>query len=387
MSFNKNIIAVSVLNLTIIAGANAAPWSASVTKTAIKTGLTRTEVAIGTQLETTTNKNILTVMDNTAKITEAIRTAVNQEAVATNQVADADKKARQVFAATLLTNSQLKEQTDIIAKFSTKTGQGYAACKVLAENTQLGQVIDSVPAQTAIKVNALDNAPGTLVDSVEASLDKRNSIHKDNFCTESEQERGQCKVSNNGLAQGADTNANTLFISAKQSSVIGFAKSAVRQNILGTPDVALPANIGKTAQGQAYLLAYNQKAALSAFPAYSLAYLESMSEVRDDIKDSNGKPSSPNDMLFNTVTRYFGGKDSNAWQKSMVAQQPRGVLVEMAKMEGLGAWMDYQELVGGQRMEGEVAAMTIAATLPIQSRLDAQYSSIERNSVRDKIMR
>jgi hypothetical protein len=108
-----------------------------------------------------------------------------------------------------------------------------------------------------------------------------------------------------------------------------------------------------------------------------------MSEVRPDVKDADGNPQSPNDMLFNTVARYYGGKDSGEWQASMISQQPRGLLVELAKMEGLGAWMDYQEYLAMQRMEGNLAAMTLTAAIPMEQRLEKQYRRTQSTSIRD----
>lgn len=168
---------------------------------------------------------------------------------------------------------------------------------------------------------------------------------------------------------------------------MAIAKKAVRQNILGAPNLGIPSRSADTSSGQAYLYAVNHKTALSAFPAYSLAYLESMSEVRDDIKDADGNSISPNDMLFNTVARYYGGKDAEAWASSMVSQQPRGLLVELAKMEGLGSWMDYQEYLSLQRMEGNLAALTLTAAIPMENRLKKQYDRATRNAVSNNLVK
>ena len=179
---------------------------------------------------------------------------------------------------------------------------------------------------------------------------------------------------------GLDTNAAVLFSSAKAGTKVAAAKAAVRENILGTPNIAIPANMGQTAQGQAYLYNSNRKSALSAFPAYSLAHAESMSEKRDDLKDSNGNPMSPNDLIFATVSRYYGSDEAKQWAKTMADQVPRGLLVELAKMEGVGAWMDNQEYETNNRIIGNLGSMTVIATLPLEEQVTRKRNVIARSS-------
>lgn len=322
---------------------------------------------------------------NAEKVVEAIRVATGQEAISSTQTARADKDAKQVLVSALQADAQTDAAMDAMLRFSPSMGQGYAACTVLAKNSQIAQVMDTVDMQAAAKVNEIDSSPMAMASNFADAYKSRAEIHNDNFCTDVEGKQGTCKPASDEI-QGADSNAATLMISAPAGSDVARAKQAVRQNILGSPIVAIPSSTAETANGQAYLYAVNHKTALAAFPAYSLAYLESMSEVREDVKDADGKPQSPNDMLFNTVARYYGGKDSGEWQAAMISQQPRGLLVELAKMEGLGAWMDYQEYLAMQRMEGNLAAMTLTAALPMEQRLKKQRLRVESQSIRDNVV-
>lgn len=324
-------------------------------------------------------KNIQT---NTEKIVEAVRVATAQEALSSAQIGKADKNAKQVLVNALLADMQTEAALDAMLRFSPTMGQGYAACTVLAKNSQIAQVMDTVQDQAAVKVDEIDSSPNAMSNSSADALNRRMAVHNENFCTDAEGKQGSCKPASEAM-QGADSNAATLLVSAPANSEVARAKQAVRQNILGSPTVAIPSSVASTASGQAYLYSVNHKTALSAFPAYSLAYLESMSEVREDVKDADGNPQSPNDMLFNTVARYYGGKDSGEWQASMISQQPRGLLVELAKMEGLGAWMDYQEYLAMQRMEGNLAAMTLTAAIPMEQRLNKQYQRANSAAIRD----
>ena len=124
----------------------------------------------------------------------------------------------------------------------------------------------------------------------------------------------------------------------------------------------------------------NRKTALAAFPAYSLAHLQAMTEVRDDLKDAQGKSVSPQEMLFNTIARYYGTEESVEWQKSMMQQRPRGLLVELAKIEGLAAYMDYQRHLTNQRMGGNLAALALAETIPMEDRMIEQHRRMMKSS-------
>lgn len=384
-SLRKKILLIgsilSIASTTVFAGYG---WHSGTTISNVNKDVAASTSSLTGNVNAMNAKYVTDINANTSKIVEAIRVAVNQEALGTVQKAQADKDTKQLLVSTMAADQLAEEQLEAYVKFSPSTGQGYAACKILAENTRLDQVMSTVGAQAADKVLETDNAPGVIAAA--NSEEKREAAHKENFCTPEEAEIKKCTVKHGGAVAGADSNAGTLFVSAKPGSVIAAAKKSVRQNILGSPIKAIPPDIAKSAEGKAYLLNANHKTALAAFPAYSLAYIESMSEVREDIKDKDGKPMSPNDMLFNTVARYYGGKDADEWQKAIIQQQPRGILVELAKMEGLATWMEYQEFLANQRIEGNLAAMTLTNALPIEDKLRKQSSALQSEAIRDAIL-
>ena len=384
---NKAIILAAALSVPILAFARIVPWEANTTRNAINTQVNNSTQQINNQIGNMSDGYTKTINENTSKIIEAIRLATSQEAIGTTQMADADKKSKQVMATAMMADQLAEDQLHAVLNYGTATGQGYAACKVLAENQQLSDVMDAATKEAAGKVMQTDNAPGRLVSSIKETDAARQEMHNNTFCTESEEKNGTCKMKNGGVMAGADSDASTLFVSAKKGSSVAFAKQAVRQNILGSPIEQLPPDVARSAIGKGYLLNTNHKTALSAFPAYSLAYLESMSEIRDDIKDADGNPMSPNDMLFNTVARYYGGKDSLDWQKSMIQQTPRGLMVELLKQEGLTSWMSYEEFAANQRIEGNIAAMTLTAALPIEEQLQKQKALLDNIAIKDNIRR
>lgn len=314
----------------------------------------------------------------TSALANAVRGAVAQEAVSATQIATADRNARVVQSEAKNATEVAQRSLDIKLKYGPQTGQGYAACKTYTENKQLDTAIVNATLATEDKVNTVDNAPGKLAPSVEAYTSMRNENHMKDFCTQEEFDKEMCdEVSN---TPGLDSNASVLFSSASPGSKMAAAKTAFRENVLGKPDIAIPANAGQTAQGQAYLYNSIRKTALTAFPAYSLAYLESMSEKRPDLKDSKGNPMSPDEVLFATVSRYYGSDEAKEWNKSMVDQVPRGLLVELAKIEGLNLWLSNQRYKQNSRIEGVIGSMTIATALPMEEQLSRQRNVIARSS-------
>lgn len=349
-----------------------------VTETATK-GLAELDHAVITKIVGQTVSYNKTIMDNTAMINDALKVAISQEAATSQEIAVQDRNAKQAGAAAYQAQAIAEDLVKVDLDFGPATGQGFATCKVLQENKQLDGAVTTAALAATEKVMNTDNAPGAVAVDNQLALKERQEIHNSNYCTEQEVSLGLCPVAS--PVPAADTNANVLFMSARPGTKVAAAKAAVRQNILGSPTLSVPKDAGGSITGQAYLANVNRKTALSAFPAYSLAYLESMSEVRDDLKDASGNPQSPNDVLFNTVTRYYGGKDSEEWVKKMIAQQPRGLLVELAKMEGLGAWMDYDEYLANQRIEGNIAAMTIVTALPLEEALARQEQALTKRSL------
>lgn len=318
------------------------------------------------------------IQDNTSLIVEAIRTNISQEALSATLIAKGDADTRQMRIAAEESAKSTAKSLEIMLDYGAQTGQGHQTCVAYTKANQLNSATGEAMLKTTKTVQASDNAPGKLAESAETAKAKREEIHKKNFCTEDEAARGLCELSED--LPGGDSNAALLYESAKPGTKVALAKEQVRQNILGSPDVAIPKSSGRTVTGQSYLYNTNRKTAIAAFPAYSLAYLQNMTEVREDLKDAKGKNVSPKELLLNTVAGYYGTDEAVEWQKSMAQQRPRGLLVELAKMEGLGAWMDYQRHLTNQRMGGNMASLVIAASLPMEERQVEQQRRLARSS-------
>ena len=90
---------------------------------------------------------------------QAIAIATSQEAMSATQIAAADKNSKQVLVNAGMADMQSEAAVDALMRFSPNTGQGYAACTVLAKNAQLSQVMNTVGSQASVKVNEIDTSP------------------------------------------------------------------------------------------------------------------------------------------------------------------------------------------------------------------------------------
>ncbi|HFG7030444.1 TPA: hypothetical protein ACGIK9_002929 [Acinetobacter baumannii] len=297
---------------------------------------------------------------NTARITEAIGVTTKQEKAVGEAINDTINRTGQAFMAAVQSVDQNNRTKDVMLKFGV-TGQGYRACTVIAKNKELANTTKHVNTTAGAIVSNTSNAPGKLAVDAREDRNIRLQEHRDKFCTITEAQTGVCKLSS---LPGGDTNAALLFQSVYPDSKEAEARVAVRRNILGETDQALPVGAGRTPQGQQYLFALNHKASMLAFPAYSLAVIDAQNLKQ--FADEKGNLQSANDILEKTVARYYGGQEALDWQKSMLAQEPRGLLVEAARIEGLEVWMDQQSYEQGLRMEGLLASLVLATAEPFK---------------------
>lgn len=306
--------------------------------------------------------------DSTENIVAALKVAVKQKAQAANQITDASTKNTQTIASGI----QALLQSDTMKKaqfaYGANTGQGFKSCEVLAENTNMssasGQVID----QAADMATQTSQVGGKLVGSQQEVINQRLNVHKAEFCTVAEAQAGQCTLSK---LPGGDTNASLLFKSVAPNSKEALARHYVRENILGTPDKSLSNATARTPAGQDYLQATNQKTALLAMPAYSLAVIDAQNTK--SFKDIDGKMVSANDLIDQTIARYYGGPEAKKWQMAMAMQDPRGLLKEANIINGVSVYLDLQTYKQSLREEGLLSALLLAKSQPIKDDVKTKY--------------
>jgi hypothetical protein len=368
----RNIIAASIIGSTIPVAYSQADLLYSVTTQNIEQQSEVYEQTRDQAISTSTDTLSKFIQDNTEEITKALGVATKQEQVVGESIADTLVRTAQTYMSTLQTVDQNQRIQDAALKYGV-TGQGYRACNVVAKNKELAQAPKEVQVTAATIVSNTGNQPGSLTHDATEERNIRVQEHRDKFCTVTEAQSGVCNLSD---LPGGDTNASLLFQAVYPDSKEAEARVAVRRNMLGERDAALPVASARSPAGQEYLFALNHKASMLAFPAYSLAVIDAQNLKQ--FADEKGDLQSANDILEKTVSRYYGGQEALEWQKSMLAQEPRGLLVEAARIEGLEVWMDQQSYEQGLRMEGLLAALVLSTAEPFK----AQTKKAERAALK-----
>ena len=357
----RNIIAAFVISSSIpVAYTADSTFLSSQTNNEAQSQIYSNTVEQAVNTMTTSMSTI--IKQNTQEITKALSVTTKQEQVVGEEITDSLVRNAQSYMSAVQAIDQNNKTKEIAFKFG-PLGQGFKACTVVAQNKELAKTPQIVNQSGASMVSNTGNQPGSLSHDSTSDRNARIQEHREKFCTVTEAQTGVCKLSD---LPGGDTNAALLFQSVYPDSKEAEARVAIRRNILGEKDLAIPVAGGRTPQGQEYLLALNHKASMLAFPAYSLAIIEAQNLKQ--FADEKGDLKSANDILEKTVARYYGGQEALEWQKSMVAQEPRGLLVEAARIEGLEVWMDQQSYEQSLRMEGLLATLVLATAEPFKQK-------------------
>lgn len=301
----------------------------------------------------------------------AIAVATKQESVAANLIANNNLKSSQQLVGAVAAQDKADSVAKAVINYSPSTGQGYKTCTVIQKNKTLDKAFESNHVAAQLYVTQLDNAPGKLADSIVDTMNKRFNAHLEDFCTDEEAEAGMCSKSK---LPGGDSNAAILFSPAAQGSLEDKAQLAYIQNVLGKPAQKVSKEAGQTPAGQDYLFQVAKRDALLSIPAYSLARIKAANTQTD-------KGLSPNQLLEKRTTDYFGGKEALEWSKTLASQSPRGLMVETLKVGGLETWLSFQQLQQTQRMNANLAALTLAGNGTEKSKSDMAARALLGQSV------
>ncbi|MFA6231023.1 MAG: hypothetical protein WC617_12760 [Rhodanobacter sp.] len=286
------------------------------------------------------------------QIISAVAVATKQEALAGNTIATAGMQSGQQLVNAVAAQRETAQVTKAYLDYSPQMGQGYDPCGTGAKQKTLDQYFDSLPAAASARMTTFDTAPGRLAPSTSRAMQERLDNHRQNYCTSSEAQAGLCTLSQ---LPGGDTDASLLFQAAAPGSLQDKARDAYIEHVLGSPAAQIPASVGQTPQGQAYLAAVNREQALLSIPGYSLARIAAANTQSPAYGNK-----SANEVLTLRVNQYFGGKEAEQWASAIAAQSPRGLLVEAAKMGGLEVWIHHQQYQQSQRLEAGLAALLLA---------------------------
>lgn len=295
----------------------------------------------------------------------AVAIATKQEALAANQVAEANRTSAMQFAnaakAQRLNDSAVKAWLD----YSPRTGHGYNPCGTIAKNQSMDMAFDGLPGAAEARMGTLTVSPGRMVASTPAALQQRLATHRKLFCTPAESAAGLCSTSS---IPGGDTNASLFFTGVAPGSLQAKARQSYMEHVLGAPDQAVAPSAGQSAAGAAYLVAKGRKDSLLSIPAYSLAMIDQANTQSPQYGNQ-----SANDMLKLRVNAYFGGAEAQDWSRALATQGTRGLLVEQARMNGLEAWIHERQYEQNQRIEANLAALLLASSDRMKGSVDEMY--------------
>jgi hypothetical protein len=302
-------------------------------------------------------------------ITSAIAVATKQEALDAETISDAQRVSAQQLVSAIQAQQIASAVAEVVANYDPAMGQGFDPCGTLAKNKTLDQAFTGIDAVAVSRAERLDNGAGRLTTSADAMGDRVRE-HRSKFCTSAEAQAGLCAESR--LPAG-DANAELFFRSAAPDSLESDARTAYIQNLLGDPDKKLNKDAGRSAAGQNYFLAKTQKDSLQSIAAYSLSSIDAANTQVPSLDNQ-----SPNDILTLRVNAYFGGDEAKDWAGTLASQEERGLLIEYAKMSGLGAWIHHNQYKQNERI-----LLNLAGLVAANSRTDkAQTDEIYQRAVR-----
>ncbi len=276
----------------------------------------------------------------------AMKTATKQEAVSSEKKIMAMRSAAAGFATTYTSARSSAQVYDIYNRYRS---QGFDPCGNRTLTDALRTRETSANQTAAQRINTeIDTAPGRFANPVVA-LKGRVDEHKSLFCTQAEVDAGVC--GSVGALPGGDSNAALLFTEADAGDAVSTAKNAFINNLFGLPDSPAVFN-GKAAapESAAALNDKHRRDALNSIAMFSFKTIQSEHE-----KDATGK--SLAGLIQERVATYFGSTKSQQWAQALAAQEQRGVLVDMVKMEGVALKMAERRVKQNMRLEANLAGL------------------------------
>lgn len=282
----------------------------------------------------------VTALDNTQTeaLVSSLRVATKQIQASGEKLSITGLKSEEAEAAVRKEIADKELVDKVVVDF---TSQGFDPCK-LSESTKRVSILES-QAKNAVPmlIKKEVEAGGGKYASHDAVISAREERHQSLFCSEAEVAAGACKQL--GKIPGGDSNAALLF-STDASSDTRAAKNAVINNIIGVPDNPVPKDVANTPEAVSYLLEKKKKDSFLAFATYSLKTIQSENETFKGAMDER-------------VGQYFGTSRATEWAKSQQSQAPRGLMVDVVKIQGMNLKLAERRLNQRLRMEANLAAL------------------------------
>lgn len=301
------------------------------------------------------SSTVANIYNNSNSLTSALKVATAQSAQSSQTLAETQTLAAQKSA----TARQTIQMQDLLLKTVRAygpTGQGYKACVVVHQN----QGLDAAQTQTAIVAASKETET---LSAISVKSDLNNTIYDRAKVAELE----FCGVGSTfctpSTLPGGSVNAALLFTPTTEGSKEQLARTMLRENIVGVDIQGLKTNAQiESPLGQKSFFDANRQSALLSPAAYSLAYIDAQNTKTIE---RDGTKYSANELIDKTVGRYYGGSEAKEWQASMITQEPRGLLVEAARLGGLSVWLSNHSYQQNLRKEANLAAILIATASPL----------------------
>lgn len=311
---------------------------------------------ISTGIGTFSATTVGNITSNMNSLLDALKVATAQVSQSSQNLAEIQTNASQKMSTARQAIDLQDKMLKTIRDFGAPTGQGFKACAVVAQNQGLDQAVKHTNDLAASKETETLSALVPQAD-LNSTTYNRLKVSESEFCAVG---NPNCKASN---LPAADVNGALLFTPANEGSKEQLARNLFRSNVVGLPLQGLKTTTQvNSPMGQESYFMSNKLAALVSPAAYSLAYIDA-NNTRTINRD--GKMYSSNELIDATVSRYYGGDEAKQWQASMIAQEPRGLLVELARLQGLSTWMDNHMYQQSLRKEANLASILISAAQPL----------------------
>lgn len=325
-----------------------------------------------TSIGTFSNTTVQNITDNTNSMLGAIKVATAQNSQSSQTLAEVQTQASQKLATARQTIHMQDQLLKAMRKYG-GNGQGFNACVTVAENKGLDKAADQTKVIAASKETETLSAISLKSNLNSNTFDKATIAEKE-FCGNG---NPSCKPSE---LPGGNVNGTLLFVGTNEGSKEQLARNMFRENLLGVNMQALNSASQVTSpMGQKSYHQANRQSALLSPAAYSLAYIDAQN-TRTIERD--GKKFSANELIDYTVGKYYGGPESKDWQASMIVQEPRGLLVEAARLKGLSVWLQNYMYQQNLRKEANLAAILLATAAPLSEDVRNVGNMAESRAIR-----
>lgn len=288
------------------------------------------------------------------RLNSAVAILTKQKALATNQIADANRASAQMTAQAMNVLSQTERVKDATFTFGGEFGQGYSPCVVFSTRALIANRDAEMGEERRNRImSEVVAGPGRYADTNQAFLALAKD-HRDNFCTPDQVTSGMCAAP--GTLAGASLKVSTLFEPVMEADPLYKAKIAFVNNVVGLPDAPVPQAAANTPAAASYVLAKAQKDALMSPALASFKEIQLDYTGLDTAHTGSDIPMAA--RMSREVARYLGNTpEYEAWTKVMVGQNSRGLMVEMLKVKALDLVLLEKQYRQYERMEANLATV------------------------------